>query len=37
MLTLPIVARLPDDPEWDKGEKFFTQATIKNIHPPEFD
>ena len=37
ILHLPVLSRLPDDPEWDKVEHAFTRAgDDKKLSPPEF-
>ena len=37
VLYLPVLKRLPDDPEWDKVERAFTRAAKRTIHRPDFD
>ncbi len=35
MVLIPVIKRLPDDPEWDKLEIAFARAACKKLPPPE--
>ncbi len=37
VLYLPVLSKLPDDPEWDRVEHAFTRAASKTVHRPDFD
>jgi hypothetical protein len=35
VVLIPIIKRLPDDPEWDRVEAAFASSTYKKLPPPE--
>lgn len=37
VLLIPVVERLPDDPEWDKVENAFGRAAYEKLPPPPED
>lgn len=37
IVAIPVIDRLPDDPEWDKVERAFCRAATDSLPPPEDD
>ena len=37
MVLIPVIDRLPDDPEWEKVENAFGSAVYKKLRPPKDD
>jgi hypothetical protein len=35
MVAIPIIKRLPDDPEWDKVEEAFGRHSSRSVPEPE--
>jgi hypothetical protein len=40
VVYIPVLEKLPDDPQWDKAERAFARAgrkSLKKLPPPDFD
>jgi hypothetical protein len=33
--SLPVIEKLPDDPEWEKIEEIFARSAVANLPEPE--